>query len=169
MRKQLISFLILFVTLALTPVGMALAHGEPVIAVQPTIVAAGEEIAVIGTEMEAGEVFIITLEGMTDSILLGEAAVVEEGDDGGFEATFTIPADTPPGSYTIRAATDEETAVADVTITAPTHEASAVPATIQEASSESHDLDRSKSAGQVAGVIIVALVSLGLGFWLTRR
>ena len=170
MKKQLISFLILFVALALTPVGLALAHGEPVIAVQPAIVVAGEEITVIGAEMEAGEVFVITLEGMADSILLGEAAVVEEGDDGGFEVTFTIPADTPPGSYTIRAATDEETAVADITITAPAEaHTDNQPAPAPEPSAAPLDLARPQSTAQNVGVIITALVSLGLGLWLVRR
>ena len=170
MKKTLLSILILIIVLALTPMSSALAHGEPVIVVQPVIVAAGEEITVIGTEMEAGELFVISLEGITNSIPLGEAAVVEEGDEGGFEAVFIIPADTPPGSYTVRAVTDEgETAVTDLTVTAPTNKASDGPATVQEPSGEPHDLDRSESTGQVIGIVIAALASLGLGFWLVRQ
>jgi len=120
--------------------------------------------------MEEGELFVITLEGMTDSILLGEAAVIEEGGEGGFEATFIVPLDTPPGAYTVRAATADETALVEITITPPVEEASAEPAVaIQEPSGELHELDRSKPAVQVIGVVIAALVSLGLGLWLVRR
>ncbi|HID54076.1 MAG TPA: hypothetical protein EYP41_18815 [Anaerolineae bacterium] len=169
MKKQLLLILILLSALALMPAGLALAHGGPEIVVEPTIVPAGGEITITGSEMEEGELFLITLEGMTDSILLGEADAVEEGGEGGFEVTFIVPLDTPPGAYTVRAATDEETALVEITITPPTDEASDEPVTIQEPSGELHDLDRSKPVIQVIGVVIAALVSLGLGFWLVRR
>ena len=72
--------------------GTVWAHGEPIIVVKPVSVPAGGEISVSGTEMEDGELFAITLEGITTSIPLGEAAVVDEG----FEMTLIIPADVPP-------------------------------------------------------------------------
>lgn len=169
MNKHLLRSLILIVALALMPVTVALAHGEPVIIAEPVVVPAGGEIAIIGSEMEAGELFVITLEGVTESILLGEVAVIEKDGEGGFEATFTIPAGAPPGSYTVRAATDEETALVEITITAPKNEASDEPAIVQDASGESHELDRLKPAGQVIGVVIATLASLGLGVWLVRR
>ncbi len=168
MKKQLLSILILFIALVL-PAGLVLAHGGPKIIVEPTIVPAGGEITISGSEMEEGELFVITLEGMTDSILLGEADVIEEGGEGGFTVTFIVPSDTPPGAYTVRAATDEETALVEITITPPTSEASDKPATLREPSGELHDLDRSKPTIQVIGVVITVLVSLGLGFWLVRR
>ena len=170
MKKQRLSILILFIALALMPVGLVLAHGGPEITAEPTIVPAGGEITITGGEMEEGELFVITLEGMTDSILLGEAAVIEEEGEGGFEATFIVPFDTPPGAYTVRAATDDETALVEITITPPVEKASAEPAVaIQEPSGELHELDRSKPAVQIIGVVIAALASLGLGFWLVRR
>ncbi len=161
--------LVVLATLALAPVGIALAHGEPVIAVQPAVVAAGGQITVTGTEMEPGEAFAITLEGMSGSVPLGEAVVTGEGEEGGFTATFTIPADTPPGSYTVRAATEEgESAEADLTVTAPSAEASADPAMVQEPTGEQHLLDRSKPIGQMAAVVVVIALSAAAGFVLVR-
>jgi hypothetical protein len=169
MKSILVRSLIAIFAFALVGVGAALAHGEPVIAVQPTIVAAGGQINVIGTEMEPDEVFTLTLEGPRDSVPLGKATATAQGDEGGFSATFTIPADTPPGSYTVRATTEDGgTATADLTITAASTTASAGPAMMQEASGEPHVLDRTKPVGQIIGVIVAALLSGGLGLWLVR-
>jgi hypothetical protein len=151
--------------------GMALAfasevraHGEPVIVVEPAIVAAGSEVTVTGSEMEPGEVFTIALEGTTASVTLGEATAAGEGEQAGFVVEFLIPADTPPGSYTLRATTEEgETATADLTITAPTETAGDEPATVQEPSGELHALERSKPFPPVAGASVVALLAAGLG------
>ncbi|MBD3759105.1 MAG: hypothetical protein IE924_13830, partial [Microbacterium sp.] len=79
--------------------GIALAHGNPVIAVQPDVVAADSRITVTGTEMEPGEEFAITLEGPGISIPLGKAKASGSGEEGGFVATFTIPGNATPGSY----------------------------------------------------------------------
>ncbi len=165
----LVRSLIILAALALAPVSIALAHGEPVIAVQPAVVAAGGQITVTGTEMEPGEVFAITLEGVSGSVPLGEAAVTGEGEEGGFTATFTIPADTAPGSYTVRAATEEgESAEADLTVTAPSAEASAGPVMAQGPTGEQHLLDRSKPIGQMAVVAVVIALSAAAGFVLIR-
>ena len=161
--------LIVLMALALAPVGIALAHGQPVIAVQPAVVAAGGQITVTGTEMEPGEVFAITLEGMSGAILLGEATVTGEGEEGGFTVTFTVPVNTAPGSYTVRAATEEgESAEADLTVTAPSAEASAGPAMAQEPTGEQHLLDRSKPIGQIAAVVVIIALSAAAGFVLVR-
>ena len=171
MKTFLVCSLIVFTVLAITPIGVARAHGEPVIAVEPTVVAAGGQITVTGTEMEPSEVFAITLEGPAGSIPLGEATVTSTGEEGGFTVTLAIPSDTPPGSYTVRAATEEgEAAEADLTVTAPSEQASAGPATIrQEPSDEPHELDRTKPAGEIVAIFAAAMVSLVLGFWLIRR
>ena len=170
MKVYLGRSLIIVAVLSMIPLGVALAHGEPVIAVEPAIVAAGGQITVTGTEMEPGEVFAITLEGPADSVPLGEAAVTGEGEEGGFTATFTLAAETMPGSYTVRAATEEgEAAVADLTVTAPNAEASTDPAMIQEPTGEEHLLDRARPAGETAAVLAAAVESLVLGFWLIRR
>ncbi len=128
MKKHLLRSLIILIGLAFVSIGAARAHGAAVIAVQPDVVAAGGEITVTGTEMEAGETFAITLEGIVTSITLGTATATpnEAGGDtrmkvtpeaeskataesestaggeaaeGGFRVTFTIPEETAPGSY----------------------------------------------------------------------
>lgn len=170
MQTRFILSFLLAIVLAALPLGAALAHGEPIIAVEPAIVAAGGQITLTGTEMEPGEVFAITLEGMAGSISLGEATVTGEGEEGGFSATFTIPAETAPGSYAVTAtAEDGDTTVADLTITAPSDEASAEPAMAQEPTGELHLIDRSKPIGQVIAVVVVIAISAAAGFVLIRN
>lgn len=160
---------LLFSALFIALPGRAQAHGEPVISVQPPTAAAGSQITIIGTEMEPGEVFTISLESVSGAIPLGEATAVGEGEKGGFEATFAIPAEVAPGSYTIRAATEEgEETVADLTITLPSAGSESGPATILEPSGEEHVLERARPTGQLVGVLVVALASVGLGWWLVR-
>lgn len=167
MKSILVRSLIATFAFALFGIGAALAHGEPVIAVQPAIAAAGGQITVTGTEMEPNEVFTLTLEGPKGSIPLGKATA--QGSDGGFSTTFTVSTDTPPGSYTVRAVSEDGgTATADLTVTAASTTASAGPATMQEASGGPHVLDRSKPTGQIVGIVAVALLSGGLGLWLVR-
>ncbi len=168
-RMYLFPGLIILAVLALTLPRVVLAHGEPVIAVNPAVVGGGGAITITGSEMEAGEVFVLTLEGPTGSVSLGKATVTSEGEEGGFVATLTIPADTMPGSYIVRAATEEgEAATADLTVTAPSSEASAGPATMQEPSGEPHTLDRSKSTGQIIAVVVLIALSAAAGFVLIR-
>ncbi len=167
LRLLTLSLLILF---ALTPFRSALAHGEPVIDVQPAVAPAGGEITVTGAEMEPGEVFVITLEGSINSVPLGEAAATGEGEEGGFVARFTIPLDVAPGSYVVRAATEEgETAIADLTVTEASTQASAAPAMVQEPTGDPHMLDRTKPRIYVAGVVFLALISLVFGLLLVRK
>jgi hypothetical protein len=82
-------------------VGIALAHGTPTIAVEATIVAAGSPISITGSGMAAGESFTITLDGMAGSIELGTVTATSEGQAGGFTVTYTVPANSTPGSYTV--------------------------------------------------------------------
>lgn len=168
-RRYLLPTLIVLAALALILPGVALAHGEPVVAVNPAVVAGGGAITITGTEMEPGEVFVLTLEGPTGSIPLGEATVTGEGEEGGFVTTLTIPAETAPGSYTVQAATEEgETATADLTVTLPSSEASAGPATIQEPSGEPHVIDRTKPTGEIIAIVVLIALSAAIGFVLIR-
>ena len=163
--------LLIVVLLALTPIGFgaALAHGTPVIAVQPTVAAAGGTITITGSDMEAGENFTITLDGLAGTTTFGKVTATGEGTEGGFTATYTVPADAVPGNYTVRAiAEDGDATTADLTVTAPSSSASAGPAMAQEASAAPHVIDRSKPFGEVAGVVVVALLSGLAGFWLVR-
>ena len=114
--------------------------------------------------------FTITLVGVAGSIPLGEATVTGEGEEGGFTATFTIPSDIAPGSYTVCAATEAgETATADLTVTSPSEQASAAPAMAQEPTGELHELDRSKPIGQIIAVVVVIALSTAAGFVLIRN
>jgi len=166
------SFFILGIAAAFItwPNGVALAHGEPIIVVEPTIAAAGGEITVTGSEMEPGEVFVITLEGSTGTIVLGEATVTVESEEGGFVTTFFIPVDVLPGSYIVTAtAEDEDATTADLEITAPVEAASSAPVEMTEPSGEEHTLDRAKPAGQITGVVLVIAITALAGFLLVRR
>jgi len=163
--------LIILAVLAIVPlgVGAALSHGQPTITVQPTVAAAGSQITVAGSDIEAGEEFTITLGGLAGSTTLGQVTATGEGTAGGFTATFTIPANVAPGSYTVRAiAPDGDGTTADLTVTAPSDQASVGPAMMQEPSAAPHVIDRSKPIGAVVGIVAIALVSGGLGFWLVR-
>lgn len=167
MKKASILIVFALLTILLVPSRIARAHGQPVITVQPQVASAGSQITLTGSEMEPGEVFAVSLEGINGSIPLGNATTTGEGEEVGFEVVFTIPANTPPGSYAVRAATDQgEKAEVDLTVTDPTTQASSGPATIQEPSGAQHIIDRSKSLVQVIGAAIVALLSGLVGLWL---
>lgn len=111
----------LLLALALLPVGTALGHNQPVIRVEPSIVAAGGTLTVTGKDMSADTEFAITLERVGRSVPLGKATTVaQDGGEAGFTASFTVPAGTAPGSYTVRAQTQSGkiSATADLTVTA---------------------------------------------------
>ena len=167
MKKVSIWIAVALLGFLLTPAGVVVADGQPIITVQPVIASAGSLLMVKGSEMEPGEVFAISLEGIAGSILLGNATVTGAGEEGGFEVTFTIPENTPPGTYAVRAATGQgENTEADLTVTAPSAQASAGPATILETSGEPHQIERSKPFVLVMVVSAVALVSGLVGLWL---
>jgi hypothetical protein len=155
--------------LVLTPLGIVLAHGVPVIAVDPTVVAAGGTITVTGSAMEDGVKYTLTLEGTKGSIPLGEATA--KGDpEAGFVVKFTIPDQTALGSYTVRAVTEDgDVATADLTVTAASAQASAGPAMAAMATAEPHVLDRTKPASEILVVIAVIVLSGVGGFVLVRR
>ena len=167
-RPIYISLAIAAVMVALPPTA-ALAHGEPVISVEPAVVAAGGQITVTGSEMEPGEVFTISLENAMSSIPLGDVTVTGEGEEGGFTVEFAIPVDIDIGSYSVVAtAEDGDSTSADLEITAPSEEASSAPAEMVEPSGEQHELDRSKSPIELIGIALVIAFSAAGGFWLVR-
>ncbi|NJC96617.1 MAG: glycoside hydrolase family 61 protein [Anaerolineae bacterium] len=157
--------LVLMVSLFSTSI--VLAHGGAGITVEPAIASPGGQITVTGADMEDGEVFTVTLESMSGTVQLGEATATQEGDEAGFTATFTLPSDLTPGSYLLRAATDEgESITADLTISASSEQKESQP---MEASVEPLSLDRPRSAGLIISVVFLALLSVILGLWLIRR
>lgn len=85
----------------------------------------------------------------------------------GFTATFNVPQSLKPGSYSLRAATQAgESATVDLTVMAPSSEASAAPAQARMASGELHEIARPGSAPMLISVSAVALVSITLGLLL---
>jgi len=171
MSSRVRSRLYLAVTLLiLVPVATAFAHGEPVITVEPSVAAAGSSITISGVGMEPGEVFDLFLENASVSVDLGKATAEGEGEEGGFVVVLALPSDLQPGSYILRASTEEgESAVTDLTITSPSEEAKAGPVTVPEPSNEPHVLDRRKPTSQVVGGLALALSSAVVGIWLLRR
>lgn len=167
MKTSFFNGLLIAFLLALATSGVALAHGEPVITVNPVAVAPGGEVVVTGSDMEAGEVFLISLENALSTIKLDEVTATGESDEAGFTITLIIPNDVAPGTYIVRAATEEGEAVtADLTVTA---EGEKLSGEVMEASAEPMKIDRSKPAGQVVGIILAALFSVSLGVWLVRK
>lgn len=171
MRTQLLLILLVIVTLALFSPGVALAHGQPVITVDPVLAAAGSQITVRGSEVEPGEVFAITLEGMSGTTSLGQATVTGAGEEGEFTATLTIPANIASGSYVVRATTKAgEAATADLTITAAANNASAGPAMVMDkASGEPHVINRARSMIETIVVAVIIAICAGLGVWFVRK
>src|SRR6266498_1127916 len=146
--------------------GTAPAHGTPTITIQPTVVSPGGQITVTGADMEEGESFKLTLESMNGIVQLGEATAAKNGDEAGFTAIFTLPADLTPGSYFVRCiAEDGDSTSADLTIAA-----SSVQTNPQqmEASAEPLVLARSKSPLLIGSVVVLALINAGLGVGLIR-
>lgn len=155
----------------------ALAHGNPAIRAEPAVVQAGGSVTIVGTDMAPGVEFVIGLERTTRTVELGRATAEGEEDEGGFTVTFTIPAATAPGSYTIRAASASgKAATADLTVTERTRAVSAAAGAatggaevMAMATADLHELDRSKTAAElwVFGSASVALALAGAA--LVRR
>jgi hypothetical protein len=159
--------LLIVLLLSLIPASITLAHGEPTIIVEPAVVSPGEQITIIGADMEDGEVFKITLESGSGTVQLGEAIAIKDGEEAGFTAVFSIPNDLTAGFYLLRATTDEgETTAADLTIVSSTDLANAMT---MDASAAQHTLDRSKPPSLIGSVIVLALLSASLGVWLIRK
>ena len=157
-----ISWLILGLIVWGSSIGVAWAHGEAELTVTPTVANPGSMITVAAEEVEAGEIFIITLEAPTFTVTLGSATVEAES----FSQEFVLPDHVPPGIYRVRATTAEgETITAELTIEAGSTSDASVPA---RPSDELMNLDRTKTGAQVAGVVIGLLASVGLGLVLVR-
>ncbi len=144
-----------------------LAHGEPELTVEPSTVAAGGEVTITGAEMEDGEVFALTLEGMFDTFDLGEVSVSGEG----FSVQVTIPAEAAPGLYTLQAVSREgESVNVEITVLASSAEQDGdVAAAADRPSAEPLALERTRTTGD--WLFVGALILLGGvgGFWLLKK
>lgn len=149
--------------------GVAVAHGKPALRVEPSVVGAGGTITCIGSDMEPDTEWSVSLERAAHTVALGTAVAKGAEGEAGFTATFTVPAGTAPGSYTVRAqAKDGTSAAADLTVTEQSASATAGGATTREASGELHQLDRSKPVGEWAVALAVAAALAAGGAWLVR-
>lgn len=168
MKRMFFHTLFVALLINLFLVSPVLAHGQPTITVEPTVASPGGQVTVTGTDMEDGEIFKLTLESVAGVADLGEATAKQDGDEAGFTTMFTMPSDLSPGSYLIRAATDEgETTTADLTIAAASQRMS-LNQEPKEANPEPFQVDRSKSPLIIGSVVVLALLSAGLGVGLIR-
>ena len=96
--------------------GLAFAHGgQPEVKTVPAQVQPGGSFTVSGSDFEAGIAINITLENAAGVTNLGAVTA----DDGGvFTFQATAPVSAAAGSYTVRAATSDDTATADFSIAA---------------------------------------------------
>ena len=145
---------------------IALAHGGAALTVSPVVVAAGAEITVKGEGVEAGETFTIALAGLNFEATLGTVTV---GDDEDFHQEFSVPSDTPPGTYQLRAVSEEgETLTTELSVKAGA-DAETSPAAPAEPSAEWPQLERPRPPGQLAIIIGGLATSAVLGLWLVRK
>ena len=123
----------------------------------PAVVAPGGTIEITAEGVEAGEEFTLTLEGINTQTIVGTVTV---GDGEVFRQEFTVPPDTPPGSYQVVATSGEgERLTAELAV-----EAGATAQTSQaEPSAEPMQLDRNKSPVELTVIITGLVVSAGLG------
>lgn len=164
MKTNLIRSLFIALLVSILSVSIAMAHGEPAISVEPIAATPGGSITVTGSDWEEGEVLRITLESASGVFQLGQATATKDGEEGGFTATFMLASDLMPGTYLVRCvAEDGHTATADLTIAT-----NANPMSPMEASAEPLVLDRSESLLLIGSVVVLALLSAGLGTWLIR-
>lgn len=151
----------LVLALAFTAMGVS-AHGGGTLTVEPTSVEPGKSITIQAQGVGSGEVFTLRLVGMTYQATLGTAT----GDDNEqFQASFTVPADAPEGSYQIEAITEDgDQLTAELSISP----SASAPSTPAEASAASMNLDRSKPPLELASILIVLALAAGVGVVLIR-
>jgi len=144
--------------------GLALAHGDKGVTVQPLTPKPGEVITVkgegLGTEGAKSQVEVRII-GTGVDIDLGEA---EAGDDGDFTAQFRVPADLKPGSYQLQAK-GAETATTEITVVAASSTESTTNATMAEAPAAPV---RERPLGETIGLVALFGVLAGLGLFFAR-
>lgn len=161
MSKRAFRHLMIIAVLLGTVSTRVFGHGEATLVVTPTTASPNSVIRVSGQAVEAGEVFVVTLDSTTFVVTLGTVTV--EGEE--FEQEFTVPDHVPPGTYQVRAATAEgEVISAELAVEAGTEAQSAAV----EPSAELMELNRSKPIGQILAIAAVLLVSAGVGILLVR-
>lgn len=103
--------LVLLMVLALAP-GVALAHGDTSVAVQPLTPRPDQVITVKGEALGPKSEVEVRIVGNGADVDLGEVKADEEGD---FSKEFRLPADLKPGTYQVKAI-GEESATTQITV-----------------------------------------------------
>lgn len=126
------------------------AHGESLI-VTPVEAKPGEPVNITGEEFPPGEEVELSLESVRGRISIGH---VETDAEEGFSMDWTIPADTPAGTYQLIAATGDDNVTVDFTI---------LEGDVVSRSGGSGELVFERSTGEaiVIGLVAVALAVSG--------
>lgn len=164
--RILFGMMLLAVSLISNPTRL-FAHGEPEIKVTPDIVATGGVITVKGTTMGANEDFKISLEGLKFRADLGSA---QSDANENLTAQFTVPNSAPAGDYQVKAVSEDgDATTADLTVTSAASE-TGTPSAEQSAepSASPHEIPRSRTPFEVAGLVAVVVLSAGVGLFLLR-
>jgi hypothetical protein len=142
--------------------GVALAHGLPKLTLDSNKVAPGGQITLSGDALgEDGQTVTLSLQGNGINIKLGTAKLSDDTFD---DASFTIPANVPAGTYKVVAVNGQITASVALTVTgtgaAAAPQAAADPASLPK-------------AGEPLGAVLLLAALLGgtgvAGGWLLRR
>ena len=166
---RIIISITLVLILLLQMVSMAVAHGSATLIAEPNQAAAGEDITITGSDMEDGENFTITLEGLFETFQLGHVEAADEG----FSMAVTIPGGALPGLYSLVATFAEgETVLTEFVVleagsAAVDEHAEGESETLVTAEKVDLDLNRSSlEMGLAVGVILTAGIG---GLWLVKR
>ena len=138
--------------------GVALAHGEKGVAVQPLTPRPGDVITVQGDLLGPGSMVEVRLAGPGVDIDLGEVQADAEGD---FTAQFRLPVDLVPRTYQLRA-TGAESATTELTVLAAAGTANPIGPTVEVAS-------RERPVGETIGLVVLFGVLAGLGLFFGQR
>ncbi len=138
----------------------ALAHGQVSVVVSPSTVTAGDRVtlSVTGVEPDLERVIVLVGQG-----IVIQFPTVRTDSTGSFTTQVTVPAALPGGTYRFEAIGDE-TLTGDLDVKAAAGGIAAqAPADLSVPSS------RSRSTPAMAGLVVLALLAIGLGVMLVLR
>ena len=158
--RRVVQAIVFVLSVELATWGVALATGGTSVAVQQLTPKPGQEITVKGESLGANSQVDVVLTGSGRRVDLGTVAADGTGD---FTATFTLPADLPPGTYQLQA-TGTERATTQLTVVGGSASGGS-PAAGMSAAPVLRKRPRAQRIGLVAGFVIVAGVGLGFARW----
>lgn len=157
------------VALLLAPTTLT-AHGEGVLELASSSVAAGGELAVEGSEFETGATYRLVLVGALDEREIGDVRPDSAGD---FSASLTVPADVGEGRYQLTAVAPDGDVVARVELAvlggaATESDGETGDADGSEARADDMPLDRDRNGTEWAVVALLVGAAGGAGVRLLR-